>query len=49
MTILQGARHLLVRGDEAARAERRLLCACHNFRKLFMVSNATWRPGLAPA
>jgi Transposase DDE domain/Transposase domain (DUF772) len=34
MTILQGARHLLLRGKEAASAEWRLLCACHNLRKL---------------
>lgn len=35
MTILQGARYLLLRGKDAARAEWRLLCACHNLRKLF--------------
>jgi transposase len=29
MTILQGARHLLLRGKEAAAAEWLLLCACH--------------------
>lgn len=33
MTILQGARYLLLRGDEAARAEWRLLSACHSLRK----------------
>jgi transposase len=48
MTILQGARYLLLRGTEAARAEWRLLCACHNLRKLFVVKGTT-RAGLAPA
>ncbi len=38
MTILQRARHLLLRGKDAARAEWRLLCACHNLRKLFVVT-----------
>jgi transposase len=47
MTILQGARYLLLRGKEAARAEWRLLCACHNLRKLFVV-NSSARP-LGPA
>lgn len=36
MTILQGARHLLLRGKEAVAAEWLLLCACHNLRKLFV-------------
>jgi transposase len=48
MTILQGARYLLLRSQEAARAEWRLLCACHNLRKLFVVKG-TARAGLAPA
>jgi transposase len=48
MTILQSARHLLLRGIDAARAEWRLLCACHNFRKLFVVKG-TGQAGLAPA
>jgi transposase len=49
MTILQGARYLLLRGKDAARAEWRLLCACHNMRKLFIVKGATGLAGLAPA
>ena len=49
MTILQGARYLLLRGKDAARAEWRLLCACHNLRKLFVVTGTDWRAGLAPA
>ena len=49
MTILQGARHLLLRGKEAARAEWRLLCACHNLRKLFVVAGTDGLAGLAPA
>jgi len=49
MTILQGARHLLLRGQQAARAEWRLLCACHNLRKLFGVLGPTHRTGLALA
>lgn len=48
MTILQGARHLLLRGVAAARAEWRLLCACHNLRKLFAMVRLGG-PGLAPA
>ena len=48
MTILQGARHLLLRGIDAARSEWLLLCACHNLRKLFVVKG-TARAGLAPA
>ena len=48
MTILQGARHLLLRGKKAATAEWRLLCACHNLRKIFVVVG-TVRAGLAPA
>jgi hypothetical protein len=49
MMILQGARYLLLRGKEAARAEWRLLCACHNLRKLFVVRGTVWRARLAPA
>jgi transposase len=49
MTILQGARYLLLRGEEAARAEWRLLSACHNFRKFFAVKGAAGLAGLAPA
>src|SRR2546426_395122 len=37
MMILQGARNLLLRGKEAARAERRLLCPCPNRRQLCVV------------
>lgn len=48
MMILQGARYLLLRGQKAARAEWRLLCACHNLRKLFVVAS-TAQAGLAPA
>lgn len=49
MTILQGARYLLLRGEEAARAEWRLLSACHNLRKLFVVRGAAALTGLVPA
>jgi hypothetical protein len=49
MTILQGARYLLLRGKEAAAAEWRLLCACHNLRKLFVVKGTVRLAGLAPA
>lgn len=35
MTTLQSARFLLLRGQEGARTEWLLLCACHNLRKLF--------------
>jgi transposase len=38
MTILQSARHLLMRGKEAVSTEWLLLCACHNLRKLFVVT-----------
>ena len=48
MTILQCARNLLLRGTEAATAEWRLLCVCHNLRKLFVVKG-TAPAGLAPA
>src|SRR5882724_13164085 len=41
MTILQGARHLLLRGKEAASAEWRLLCAC-------TTSVSSTRPGAPP-
>ncbi|MDX5319379.1 MAG: transposase, partial [Actinomycetes bacterium] len=34
MSILQDAKHLLLRGLEAARGEWFLLATCHNFRKL---------------
>jgi hypothetical protein len=49
MMILQGARYLLLRGKDAARSEWRLLCACHNLRKLFVVGGAVWRARLALA
>lgn len=49
MTILQGARHLLLRGKEAATAEWLLLCACHNLRKLFAASGTPRLAGLVPA
>jgi transposase len=49
MTILQGARHLLLRGKDAATAEWRLLCACHNLRKLYVVRGTARPAGLAPA
>lgn len=35
LMVVQKARHLLLRGLSAARSEWLLLCACHNFRKLF--------------
>ena len=35
MKTTQGAGRLLLRGHEQARAEWRLLAACHNLRKLF--------------
>jgi transposase len=49
MTILQGARYLLLRGQGAARSEWRLLCACHNLRKFFVVEGAAGLARLAPA
>ncbi len=49
MTILQGARHLLLRGKQAATAEWRLLAACHNLRKLFVVKGTAGLAGPAPA
>jgi transposase len=48
MTILQGARRLLLRGVEAAEAEWQLLCACHNLRKLFGVRGVGSLAELAP-
>jgi hypothetical protein len=36
MEVVQGAKHLLLRGGEAANAEWHLLSACHNLRKLFV-------------
>jgi transposase len=36
MDVVQGAKHLLLRGGEAANAEWHLLSACHNLRKLFV-------------
>lgn len=47
MMVLQGARHLLLRGKESATAEWRLLCACHNLRKLFGVTTGASGPALA--
>jgi transposase len=49
MTILQGARHLLLRGREAVTAEWLLLCACHNLRKLFVARGADAVAELVPA
>ncbi len=49
MTILQSARHLLLRGQDAARAEWRLLCACHNLRKLFLMASNVGLAGPTPA
>jgi hypothetical protein len=49
MTILQGARHLLLRGREAAGAEWLLLCACHNLRKLFQAGGTNGLTEPAPA
>jgi hypothetical protein len=37
MDVVQGAKHLLLRGQHAAAAEWDLLSACHNLRKLFVV------------
>ncbi len=37
MDVVQGAKHLLLRGSAAADAEWQLLAACHNLRKLFVV------------
>jgi transposase len=37
MDVVQGAKHLLLRGNAAADAEWQLLAACHNLRKLFLV------------
>ena len=36
MDVVQGAKHLLLRGQHAAAAEWELLSACHNLRKLFV-------------
>ena len=36
MDVVQGAKHLLLRGQHAAAAEWDLLSACHNLRKLFV-------------
>jgi hypothetical protein len=49
MMILQGARHLLLRGSQAVRAEWRLLCACHNLRKLFVARGTVRGAALTPA
>jgi transposase len=49
MIILQGARHLLLRGKEAAAAEWSLLCACHNLRKIFVARGTDGLAGLVPA
>ncbi len=49
MTTLQGARHLLLRGKQAAAAEWSLLCACHNLRKLFVNRDTDGLVELAPA
>jgi len=45
MATLQNARHLLLRGVEAATDEWLVLCACHNLRKLF---GGRGTAGLAP-
>ena len=37
MDVVQNAKHLLLRGENAAAAEWELLAACHNLRKLFSV------------
>jgi transposase len=37
MDVVQNAKHLLLRGENAAAAEWELLSACHNLRKLFGV------------
>jgi transposase len=37
MDVVQNAKHLLLRGENAAAAEWELLSACHNLRKLFVV------------
>jgi hypothetical protein len=49
MTIVQGARHLLLRGKEAVTAEWLLLCACHNLRKLFAARGTNGLAELMPA
>jgi hypothetical protein len=41
MDVVQGAKHLLLRGADAAAAEWDLLSACHNLRKLFVVKGTT--------
>ena len=40
MKTIQGAGRLLLRGHDNARAEWRLLAACHNLRKLFCYTTA---------
>ncbi|MHB1988226.1 MAG: IS1182 family transposase [Acidimicrobiales bacterium] len=45
MNVVQGAKHLLLRGTDAASAEWELLSACHNLRKLFVVRGT---PRIAP-
>ena len=41
MDVVQNAKHLLLRGENAAAAEWELLSACHNLRKLFGVKGTT--------
>ena len=47
MSTLQNAKHLLLRGLEAARDEWRLLAACHDLRKLHRHLGASGLAGLA--
>jgi len=44
MDVVQGAKHLLLRGQHAAAAEWDLLSACHNLRKLFVVKGTARSP-----
>ncbi len=46
MSILQQAKHLLLRGLEGARGEWLLLAACHNLRKLYQVIGIGGLPAL---
>jgi hypothetical protein len=43
----QNGRQLLLRGEDGARAEWRLLAACHNLRKIFQYAGATGLAALA--
>jgi hypothetical protein len=43
----QNGRQLLLRGEDGARGEWRLLAACHNLRKIFRHAGTTGLAALA--